>query len=373
MESNEHFGSPHDSLPPGHQPSPIIPEVVKPTAGRPRRRLIGILGWIGLLICFLIIGVQGLLLVAHGISFGGYDSSEGIEDKSVSFPASDIKGGFGSDKIAIISVSGVIMEGDGFVKRQIDRVRADNKVKAIVLRVESPGGTVTGSDFIYHHLKRLREERDIPIVVSMGSVAASGGYYVAMAVGDRKDSIYAEPTTTTGSIGVIIPHYDITGLMKEWGVKDDSFASHPRKQMLSMTREISPDERKVLEAYLGETFARFKEIVRAGRPALRDDEVKLRKLATGEIFTATQAKNEGLVDQIGFIEDAIERAIEVAGLEKDDVHVVRYERPISLFDFAGFSQADAVKLDLATLFELTTPRAYYLTTTLPLLLSTYSR
>ena len=371
MESNEHFGSPHDSLPPGHQPSPIIPEVVRPVAERPRRRLIGILGWIGLLICFLIIGVQGLLLVAHGISFGGYDSSEGIEDKSVSFPA--IKSRFGSDKIAIISVSGVIMEGDGFVKRQIDRVRADNKVKAIVLRVESPGGTVTGSDFIYHHLKRLREERDIPIVVSMGSVAASGGYYVAMAVGDQKDSIYAEPTTTTGSIGVIIPHYDITGLMKAWGVKDDSFASHPRKQMLSMTREISPDERKVLEAYLGETFSRFKEIVQAGRPALRDDEVRLRKLATGEIFTANQAANEGLVDRIGFIEDAIGRAIELAGLKKDDVHVVRYERPSSLFDFAGSRQADAVKLDLATLFDLTTPRAYYLTTTLPLLLSTYSR
>jgi len=161
--------------------------------------------------------------------------------------------------------------------------------------------------------------------------------------------------------------------MKAWGVKDDSFASHPRKQMLSMTREISPDERKVLEAYLGETFARFKEIVQAGRPALRDDEVRLRKLATGEIFTATQAANEGLVDRIGFIEDAIGRAIELAGLKKDDVHVVRYERPISLFDFAGSRRADAVKLDLATLFDLTTPRAYYLTTTLPLLLSTYSR
>ncbi len=371
MESNEHFGSPHDSLPPGHQPSPIIPEVVQPVAGRPRRRLIGILGWIGLLICFLIIGVQTLLLVAHGIFLGGYDSGDGIQENPVSFPT--LKAQFGSDKVAIISVSGVIMEGDGFVKRQIDWVRADKKVKAIVLRVNSPGGTVTGSDFIYHHLKRLREEKEIPIVVSMGSVAASGGYYVAMAVGDRKDSIYAEPTTTTGSIGVIIPHYDITGLMKEWGVKDDSFASHPRKQMLSMTREISPDERKVLEAYLGETFARFKEIVQAGRPALRDDEARLRELATGEIFTATQAARAGLVDRIGFIEDAIGRAIELAGLKEDDVQVVRYERPTSLFDFAGVSQAHTMKLDLATLFDLTTPHAYYLTTTLPLLLSTYSR
>ena len=107
------------------------------------------------------------------------------------------------------------MGEESFAKKQIDQVRDDNHVKAVVLRVDSPGGTVTGSDYIYHHLKKLAEERQIPMVVSMGSVAASGGYYVAMAAGEKENTIYAEPTTWTGSIGVIIPHYDLTGLLEK--------------------------------------------------------------------------------------------------------------------------------------------------------------
>ena len=119
-----------------------------------------------------------------------------------------------SAKVAIIAVKGAIMESDGFVKRQIDRVRNDDDVKAIVVRVDSPGGTVTASHYIYHHLKKLQKDKEeasgeeFPMVVSMGSIAASGGYYVSMAVGDAPDTIYAEETTWTGSIGVIIPSYD---------------------------------------------------------------------------------------------------------------------------------------------------------------------
>ena len=115
-------------------------------------------------------------------------------------------------KIAIIDVAGAIMEGEGFVKRQIDaRAGRHRASSAVVLRVNSPGGTVTGSDYIYHHLRELVDERKLPMVVSMGSICASGGYYVAMAVGDEPDAIFAEPTTWTGSIGVIIPHYDLSG------------------------------------------------------------------------------------------------------------------------------------------------------------------
>ena len=102
----------------------------------------------------------------------------------------------------------------------------------------------------------------------MGSIATSGGYYVAMAVGDQPKSIYAEPTTTTGSIGVIIPHYDLSGLLARLDIKDDSLVSHPRKQMLSMTRPVSADDRRCLEAYLQDAFKRFKGVVKSGRPAL---------------------------------------------------------------------------------------------------------
>ena len=101
-----------------------------------------------------------------------------------------------SDKVVIINISGLIADGKGFVKQQIDQVRDDKDVKAVVIRVNSPGGTVTASDYMFHHLTKLREEKDIPFVVSMGSIAASGGYYVAMAVGDQEQSIYAEPFRT---------------------------------------------------------------------------------------------------------------------------------------------------------------------------------
>jgi protease-4 len=263
------------------------------------------------------------------------------------------------------------MEGDGFVKRQIDKVREDTGVKAIVLRVDSPGGTVTGSDYIYHHLKKLRADKgNIPLVVSMGSMAASGGYYVSMAVEDQENVIFAEPTTTTGSIGVIIPHYNVKGLMDQYHVVDDSIASHERKQMLSMTRELSPEHRAIIQQYVNESFGRFKNIVKSGRPIFAKDASALDQLATGEIFSADQALKHGLVDKIGFVEDAIDRAIELANLNKDDVRVVKFKKPAALFDIGAMAQAKGASGDMSNigaLLELSTPRAYYLFSAFPTL------
>src|SRR6478609_944478 len=119
---------------------------------------------------------------------------------------------FATKKVAIVDVSGTIMGGeDSFAEKQIDRIQKDPNVVAVVVRVDSPGGTVTGSDYIYHHLRDLAEKRKLPIVVSMGSICASGGYYIAMSVGNHPNTIFAEPTTWTGSIGVIIPHFDVSG------------------------------------------------------------------------------------------------------------------------------------------------------------------
>ncbi|MCO6457882.1 MAG: signal peptide peptidase SppA [Pirellulaceae bacterium] len=311
------------------------------------------LGWAGFAFCGLMLLGQAALLSDY------FDTSEGIEEKFVSGEQ------FGSDKVAVITVGGVILEGDGFVKRQIDRVREDENVKAIVVRVDSPGGTVTGSDYMYHHLRKLKEDKGVPLVVSMGAIAASGGYYVAMAVGDEPRSIFAEPTSTTGSIGVIIPHYDFSGLMERFDVKDDSIATHPRKQMLSMTRPMSEDDRQVLQGYIDETFSRFKEIVQAGRPAFRQDPAALDVLATGEIFSAPKAKEHGLIDEIGFLEDAIDRAVELAGLDKSRVRVVKFLPPPSLFSLGGLEVSRATEFDARALLELSTPRAYYLWTSLP--------
>ena len=279
----------------------------------------------------------------------------------------------GADKVAIIAVEGLIMGGDGFVKQQIDRVREDTSVKAIVLRVDSPGGTVTGSDYIYHHLKKLRDERKLPMVVSMGGMAASGGYYVSMAVGDAKDAIFAEPTTWTGSIGVVIPHYNVAGLMEEWEVEEDSIKSHPLKQMGSPTKKLTEEERKIFQELVDDSFARFKDIVKNGRPDFKEHPEKLDAIATGQVFTTNQALANGLVDKEGFIEEAIDRAIALAKLNKENVRVVEYGRPPTLADLLlsvesplrRDSQSQSPSLDLSALLELTTPRAYYLSTWLP--------
>ncbi|MEX2114838.1 MAG: signal peptide peptidase SppA, partial [Pirellulales bacterium] len=206
-----------------------------------------------------------------------------------------------ADKVAIIAIEGTILGDETFIKRQIDRVRDDESVKAVVVRVDSPGGTVTGSDYIYHHLKRLAEERNIPLVVSMGGIAASGGYYVAMAAGDTKNNVFAEPTTWTGSIGVVIPHYNLAGLLQKIDVRDDSIASNPLKLMGSPTRDfpepIRAEEQKILQELVDASFADFKEIVLASRTALRDDQAAQEVAFTGRIFTAKQALDNHLVDK----------------------------------------------------------------------------
>ncbi len=271
-----------------------------------------------------------------------------------------------TDKIAILSVEGVIMEGDGFVKHQIDRIAKDENVKVVVLRVDSPGGTVTGSDYILHHLKELKKKRDIKIVVSMGAIAASGGYYVSMAVQDDPDTIFAEPTTITGSIGVIIPHYDLSGLLAKLDVKNDAVASHPRKQMLSMTLPMTEEHRELIQAQVTEMFTRFKGIIKEGRPLFRKDVSALDQLATGEVFSAEQAVKHGLVDKIGFIEAAIERAAALATLDVDKCRVVRYERTGSVLNFIGSAEAQA--FDAKSVLQLSAPRGYYLSDPLPSML-----
>lgn len=340
-------------LVPESSPQRIVLEQ-RPSSGR----VFGLLGWIGMILCFILITIQTAIIVGQMVAYQDYfDTTNGIEEKHYALNTE------ARDKVAIITVRGVIMDGEGFVKNQIDRVRGDENVKAVVLRVDSPGGTVTGSDYILHHLKQLKRDRNIPIVVSMGGMAASGGYYVSMAVEDDEDSIYAEPTTTTGSIGVIIPHYDLSGLLEDHGIRDDSISSGEHKQMLSMTKEMDLESRAKLDEYVNESFENFKTKIEQGRPLMARAEID--DCATGEIFTAQKAKDKGLIDKIGFIEEAIARAITLAKLDKDNVRVVRYKRPATLLDAAGLGRAQSNQLDLSMLLDLTAPRACYLATWLP--------
>ena len=286
-------------------------------------------------------------------------------------------------KIAVIRIEGTIFDADGFVKQQIDRVRDDENVVAVVVRIDSPGGTVTASDYLYHHLRALRVDRrdkddrklpDLPIVVSMGSICASGGYYLAMCVGDEPETIFAEPSTWTGSIGVVIPHYDLSGLLASWHVEDDSIASHKYKLMGSFTRELPPEEReqerKLLQTLVDQSFERFKNIVRAGRPKLKADDAMLTKATTGQIFTAQQALDLGLIDKEGFLDMAIERAAKLAKRDPQDLRCVQYETPPTLLSSLGADSGvePAAQVNLSAIARLATPRAYYLWNALPAIL-----
>lgn len=274
-----------------------------------------------------------------------------------------------ADKVAVVSVTGAILGGDGFVRAQLDKVEEDEAVKAIVLRVDSPGGTVSGSDEIHHRITKLIEKRDLPMVVSMGGIAASGGYYVAMANRGKDDVIFAEPATLTGSIGVIIPHFDISQALRKYDIRDDSIASGPLKEMLSVSKDRTPElaekERKLIQELVDDMFRRFKEIVKTGRPKL--DDAAVDGVATGQIFTARQALDAGLVDRIGFLEDAIDRAVELAGLNAEKARVVKYSKPKGLLDEVLGGASPTGRVDLAAIAELTTPRGWYLCSWLPAL------
>lgn len=274
------------------------------------------------------------------------------------------------NKIAIITVSGTILHQEGFAKWQIDQVRSDPAVVAVVLRVDSPGGTVTGSNYIYHQLRKLTDERNLPLVVSMGGVCASGGYYISMAANPpNKEVIFAEPTTWTGSIGVMIPHYDVSELLTKWDIKDDTIVSHPLKNAGSFTKRFTDAERKIFQLLVDESFADFKEIVKRGRPRFISDEAALDKVATGQIFTAKQALAAGLVDEIGYLDDAVKQAAKLAQItDLATVRAVRYAKPRGLFDeaFGGLlgeaaaASATHRQLSPTELFSFATPRAYYL-------------
>jgi len=251
----------------------------------PRRRSVWGLVMMVLLMTALFVSVLfniGALSLLATSGLLGMEPDDAVQEKYFSHNRT------GTEKIAIISIEGLILDGEGFVKKQIDHARRDaerGNLKAIVLRVDSPGGTVSGSDMIYHELCELAEETEVPMVVSMGSLAASGGYYVSMAVGDTPRSIYAEPTTWTGSIGVIIPHYNAADLLDRWGIKEDSIASHPLKNMGSFARHMTEEERAIFQGLVDDSFERFKQVVRSGRPRFRDSPELLDRLATGQIFT----------------------------------------------------------------------------------------
>lgn len=230
----------------------------------------------------------------------------------------------GGDRIAVIPVEGVIGgESAKTVNRHLKQYGEDERVKAIILRVESPGGGVSDSQEIYREVKRIREEKKKKVVVSMGSVAASGGYYISCPA----DYIFANPGTITGSIGVIAEWLNYKDLAEWAKVKPVVFKTGEFKDTGSATRELTEAERKYFQGLIEEMFAQFVGAIAEGRKdrgaegqKLTDVE-KVKLLADGRVFTGQAAKENGLIDALGNLQDAVKYTAEAVGIKGEPVLV----------------------------------------------------
>ena len=213
--------------------------------------------------------------------------------------------GFGR-RVAVVELEGIILDVDDIV-RDLKSHREDPLVRAVVLRINSPGGVVGPSQELHRAVQRVREAGK-PVVASLGSVAASGGYYVAVAA----DVIYANPGTLTGSIGVIMQMANLENLMKKVGVDYVVIKAGQFKDVGNVSRPMTVEERRVLQALLDDTHRQFIDAVAEGRKL---DRGRVAQFADGRVFSGAQAKSLAMIDEIGTLEDAINRAGKLAGLE----------------------------------------------------------
>lgn len=239
-------------------------------------------------------------------------------------------------KVALIDVDGVLQNarsssllgaaGENPVslfKEKLDKAARDADVRAVVLRINSPGGGVTATDLMYNELRRFREQTGKPVIASMLDLAASGGYYLACGA----DKIYALPTTVTGSIGVIMLAPEFSGTMAKIGVHMNVIKSGEMKDMASMFREMNDKDRAVLQSLIDGMYARFLDVVAQSRKSVDRD--SLRGLADGRVYLGNDAKKLGLIDEVGTVTDALAAAKDAAGLASANVKVVEYSRPLS--------------------------------------------
>lgn len=229
--------------------------------------------------------------------------------------------GFDKEKILILSIDGVISDKSGSdtfglnqkesmvarIKEELKKAYVDQDVHGIILKINSPGGGVTASDIIYKEINSFRLNRKIPIVALFMDTAASGGYYIAMA----SDKIIAHPTTVTGSIGVIISGVNVKKALEKIGVEDQTIVSGGNKNILSPLSEFTKEQRTIIQSIVNDMYERFFQVVAKGRPGI--SEQKLRELADGRVYSASQAKKEGLIDEVGYFEDAIRLVISQPG------------------------------------------------------------
>jgi protease-4 len=322
--STDNIGTPAPQQPP--------PVTVNITEEKKKNR--GCLWWgLGLGIFFFFIS-GGIFIIAMIASFISSIEDGGIfatpSPSQIMISEDYISGNNNScNKIAVIDIRGVItnavsswgsdVANSDFICTQLKKAQDDPNVKAVILRLDTPGGEVTAADKIYHTVCELRKNSRKPVISSMGSVAASGGVYVAVA----SDYIIANKLTTTGSIGVIAQAYNYTELFKKIGLKAEVYKSGPMKDLLNGARPRTPEEVAIINEFIGEVYSQFVKIVAEGRQKLTEDQIRNTPIGDGRFYSGSKALEYGLIDQLGYFEDAVTKAASMASLK--DYKVVSYQ------------------------------------------------
>ena len=366
--------------PPSPPPLAAPPAIQPPAPSAPRKRN----GWKIFAIVLLVILVLGGILGTIGLfsSFALFQTPYAALGTGPRLEEVLVEDNDSRAKIALVEVQGIIaseiVDPGGFnmvdiIKAQLKRAAEDNRVKAVVLKVDSPGGEVLASDEINKAVAQFQKDSGKPVVASMGNLAASGGYYVSVA----SRWIVANEMTLTGSIGVIMSAWNYRGLMDKVGIRPFTYNSGKFKDMLSGSRlpdSIPAEEREMLQALIDEVFGQFKSVVANGRSAAANANAKTgkdagrtlsedwEKFADGRVMSGTEAFKLGFVDELGNFDKATARARKLAGIH--DANVVRYQRHFDLADFFRFfgkTETRAVKVDLGIeLPKLNAGQLYFL-------------
>ncbi|MFQ5597249.1 MAG: signal peptide peptidase SppA [Nitrospiria bacterium] len=281
-----------------------------------------------------------------------------------------VVGGSGVDKIVLINVSGFISEQKpsglidkpdmvARIKEELNRAAQDKDVKGILLKINSPGGTVTASDLIYNEILQFKKKTGKTVTASILDLGTSGAYYIAMAA----DQVLVHPTSVIGSIGVIMLHVNVEGLMKKVGVGAESIKSGVNKDLGSPLKPLSPEGRGILQVIIDNMHARFLKVIEAGREGLSPQ--RIQDLADGRVYTAAEAKASGLVDDIAYLDQAIDITKAKAGIQK--ARLVIYARggeyKNNIYSQALQPSADPLTqwgIDPKTLLRGGSPRFLYL-------------
>nr|HPN84794.1 signal peptide peptidase SppA [Victivallales bacterium] len=314
---------------------------------------------VALLSACLIIG--GILLLFTSVfssdsgtltgKLGGFSSADGLVERFVE------GGGFSSNKIALVEIKGMIIDAGGgssmwqiadsaLIVKQLTRAQNDPDVKAVILYLDTPGGGVTAADNIYKKVLDVRNSGK-KVVSYMNTMAASGGYYVAVG----SDFVMAHRLCITGSIGVIMQTYNYHSLLGKIGMHTETYKSGKMKDMLDGSRVRTEEEKVLAQKIVDKIYSEFADIVAKGRKNLPAEKIKTTEIGDGRIFLGSEALELGMVDANGFYEDAIVETLNLAGIPLEDYKIISYKRVMSFSEiFSQMSSAEnKISLELSNI------------------------